>query len=201
MPEIGRAQARDAVDQEQGRVTGGVDRLADIPDPGGRSGRGLVVHHTDRLDLVGLVLGQALLDHFGRHTPPPIPWDQFRLQADPLGQLDPQGGELTGFHHQHFVAGRQGVDQCGFPGAGAGAGEDDHRLLGLEDRLDLGQRVLRERLEFRAAMIDGRPLDRAQYPTRHVGGSGDLQEMGSGEMGHGVFHPRVSFKRVSFLGF
>ena len=34
--------------------------------------------------------------------------------------------------------------------------------------------------EIRAAMVDGRIVDRAQHPVRHVRGPGDLQEMPTG---------------------
>src|SRR5919106_1168602 len=49
-----------------------------------------------------------------------------------------------------------------FPGAGAGGGVDDDRLLGLEDGADLAQHLARERRELRAAVIDRRQRDGTQ---------------------------------------
>src|SRR3546814_9462548 len=70
--------------------------------------------------------------------------------------------------HQHGVARRQRVDQRRLPRPGAGGREDDHRVLGLEDRLDLGQHLLGQRVELRTAMIHGRTLDRSEEHTSEL---------------------------------
>jgi hypothetical protein len=56
-------------------------------------------------------------------------------------------------------------------------------ILRLEDPLDPLEDLLAERLELRAAMIDGRTVDRAQDAIGHVGRAGDLQEMSAGRHG------------------
>ena len=94
----------------------------------------------------------------------------------------PQRGEMPGLRHQHAIAGRQRVDQRGFPGAGAGGGIDDDRSAGLEDLLHAVEHFLAELRKFRTAMVDRRLVDGAQHAVGHVGRSGNLQEMASGGM-------------------
>ena len=52
----------------------------------------------------------------------PVAGHELDLQAEPLGQLVPQRGEMAGLEHQHPVAGRERVDERGLPGAGARGG-------------------------------------------------------------------------------
>ena len=87
----------------------------------------------DRLDGVRLVLGEPRLDGGGIDAVAPVAGDELDLEAEPLGQLAPQRGEVAGLEHQHPVARRQRVDQRRLPGAGAGGGVDHHGLAGLED--------------------------------------------------------------------
>jgi hypothetical protein len=63
--------------------------------------------------------------------------------------------------------------------------ENNHRRFGFEYLLESGQHFLAELLEFRAAMIDGCVIDRAQDAVGHIGRAGDLQEMASAR--HGYF--------------
>ena len=91
-----------------------------------------------------LVFAQARFDRGRIGADAPVGGDEFGHEAELLGHLLPQRGELAGFHHQHLVAGRQRVDERGFPGAGSGRGVDDHRIGGLEDRLDAVQALLGE---------------------------------------------------------
>ena len=50
----------------------------------------------------------------------------------------------------------------------------------LEDRPHPLQHAPAECGEGLAAMVDGRHVDGAQHPVRHVGRAGDLQEVASG---------------------
>ena len=147
-------------------MAGGVDRLADLADRRKAAGRGLVVQHAHRLDLVRLVLAQMRLDRRRVGADAPVGLDELGLEPELLGHLLPQRRELAGLDHQHAVAGRERVDQRRFPGAGAGRGIDDHRLGGLEDGLDAFEHALGELGEFRAAVIDHRRVDRAQHAIR-----------------------------------
>ena len=160
-------------------MIGFVDRLADLGDGRQAAGRGLIVQDADRLDLLGLVLAQARFDGRGIGAGAPVGGDELGLEADAFRHLLPQRGELAGLHHQHLVAGRQRVDQRGFPGAGAGGGVDDHRIGGLEDGLDAFQAFLGELGEFRPAVIDDRRVHRAQHAVGDRGRSRDMQKMPS----------------------
>ena len=56
--------------------------------------------------------------------------------------------------------------------------------LGLEDRLEIFQKLERKPAEFGPAVIDGRPRDGSQNTVRNVAGSGNLKEVTSA----GVWH-------------
>ena len=112
---VGRGERRDGVDHEQRRMAGGVDRLADLRDRRQRAGRGLVVQDADRLDLLVLVFAELGFDRLRIDALAPVGGDELRLEAEPLGHLLPQRGELAGLDHQHAVAGRQRVDQRALP--------------------------------------------------------------------------------------
>ena len=174
---VGRGEGGDGVDHEQRRMTGGVDRLADLGDRGQRAGRGLVVQHADGLDLLGLVLAQLGFDGLRVDALAPVGGDELRLEAELLGHLLPERRELAGLDHEHAIAGRQRVGERRFPGAGAGRGVDDDRIGGLEDRLDAVEAALGELGEFRTAMVDDRRVHRPQDAVGDRRRSGDLQEM------------------------
>ena len=163
--------------KKQRRMAGGVDRLADLRDRREAAGRGLVVQHADRLDLLVLVLAQMVLDHRRVGAGAPVGLDEFGTQAELLRHDLPQRGELAGLHHQHAVAGRQRVHQRRLPRAGAGRGVDDHRIGGLEDGLDAFEAALGELGEVRPAVIDDRRVHRAQHPVGQRGRARNLQEM------------------------
>jgi len=98
------------------------------------------MHHAHGLDAVTAVGTQVRFDHL-RVDPAAPAFDarlanELRLEAQAQRHLLPQRSEVTGFEHQHFVTGTQGIAQRRFPGAGSGGRIDDHRLLSLEDLLD-----------------------------------------------------------------
>ena len=86
---------------------------------------------------------------------------------------------MSGLRHQHVIARRERVDECGFPGAGSGSGVDDDVGLRLEYALHPGKHAFREHSELGAAMIDRRVVDRPQHTIGHVGRTRDLQEVTS----------------------
>ena len=174
---IDRGEGRDRVDHEQRRVMHPVDRLADLGDPAGDPGRGLVVDHAHRLDRVRLVGGELLLDQRRIDPVPPIARHKLDIEPEPRRHLMPQSGEMAGFEHQHPLVGRQRVAKRGLPRPGAGRRIDDDGVFGLEDPLHPGDDLLPEEREFRPAMVDRRHRDRLQYPVRNIRRAGDLQEM------------------------
>ena len=174
-------------------MAGGVDRLADRLDRRQAAGRGLVVQHAHRLDLVRLVLAQMLLDLGRVGAGAPIAGDEFGLQPELLRHDLPQRRELAGLDHQHAIAGRQRVDQRRFPRAGAGRGVDDDRIGGLENGLDAVEAALGELGEFRPAMIDDRGVHRAQHAVGQRRRARNLQEMTPGGARSILRHYRHSF--------
>ena len=71
------------------------------------------------------------------------------------------------------------LTMAGFPRSGAGGGEDHHLARGLENRLEILQKLQREPAELGPAVIDGGPRDGAQNTVRNVAGSGNLKEVTS----------------------
>ena len=193
VPVIGRGQRRDGVDHQKRRVAGGVDRLADRLDRRQAAGRGLVVQHADRLDLVRLVLAQVLFDHRRVGAGAPVARDELGLEPELFRHGLPLRRELAGLDHQHAVAGRQRVDQRRFPRAGAGRGVDDDRIGGLENGLDAVEAALGELGEFRAAMVDDRRVHRPQHAVGQRRRAWDLQEMTPGGARSILRHFRHSF--------
>ena len=165
-----------------------VDRLADLGDRRQAAGRGLVVQHAHRLDLVGLVLAQLGLDRGGIGAGAPVGRDELRLEPELGRHVLPQAGELAGLDHQHAVAGRERVDEGGFPRAGAGRGVDDDRIGGLEDGLHAFEGALGELAELRSAVVDDRGVHGAQNAIRKRRRPGNLQEMTAGIAGRILRH-------------
>src|SRR5580700_2951261 len=190
---IGRSERGDGVNHQQRRMAGGVDRLADRFNGRKTSGRGLVVQHANRLDLVGLVLAQVLFDRGSVGAGAPIALDELGLEPELFRHDLPKRRELAGLDHQHAVAGRQRIDQSGFPRAGAGRGVDDDRIGGLENRLDAVEAAFRQLGEFRPAVVDDRGVHRAEHAVGQRRRARNLQEMTPGGARNILRHYRHSF--------
>ncbi|MNC78091.1 hypothetical protein D3C75_1302210 [compost metagenome] len=78
------------------------------------------MHDANRLDAVTAVGAQMLFDHLRIDPAAPAfdsgPADELRLEAQAQRHLLPEGSEMAGFEHQHFVACTQCVAQRRFPG-------------------------------------------------------------------------------------
>ena len=172
-----------------------IEGRADLGDATGHSGRGLVVDHRYCADAVLLVGGEARLDRGRVGAVAPVAGDELDGEAEPLGHLPPQRGEVAGLAHQDLVARRQRVHQRRFPRAGSGRGIDDHRALGVEDALQARQDLLGQLREVGPAVIEGGPIDRAQHPVGHVGRAGDLEEVAPAAKGHLPVHCGLRFSR------
>ena len=169
----------------QRRVFRAIDRLAHFTDARSDAGRSLVMHDAYRLDRVLGVGRQPRFDRGGIGAVAPVAGDELGHQAELLRHRVPQRREMSGLAHQYTVAGRQRVDERGFPRAGAGCGKNDDRRFGFEDLLQAGEHFLAELLEAGAAMIDRRVVDRAQHAVGHIGRARDLQKMASVDSCHG----------------
>ena len=91
---------------------------------------------------------------------------------------------MAGLEHQHFIAGRKGVDEGSFPGTGAGSRIDHDGVHRFEDRLQPLQNRACELGEFGTAMIDDWTINRPQDPIRDVARTWDLQEVSTGPGGN-----------------
>lgn len=74
--------------------------------------------HADGLDLVRLVGGEPRLNLLEVGAVAPVARNEVDVEFELVGDAVPQHRELTGLAHQYLVAGLQGVDDRGFPGAG-----------------------------------------------------------------------------------
>jgi len=108
--------------------------------------------------------------------------------------LPPQRGEMAGLDHQDLIARRQRIDDRRFPGAGARRGKNDDRSGGFEDFLATIEYGLAEFGEFGAAMVNDRHVHGPQHAVRHRAWAGNLQEMASLMLCHGV--PQSGFPRI-----
>ena len=115
MAEIDRCQRRDGVDHQQRRVFRAIDRLADLANPRGDAGRGLVVHDEHGLDRVTSILGQFGFDADGFDAVPPIGGDHIDVETQTTRDVGPEPPELANLERQDAIAGRQRVDQRRFP--------------------------------------------------------------------------------------
>ena len=129
---------------------------------------------------------EALLDHVGVHPMAPAldpshP-KHFGLDAQTGGQFVPQKREMSGFIHQHMVARAQGVDQGGFPSAGARRGINHDGVLGFENLLHVSHQLQPQGRKFRTAVVDGGQAHGPQDAVWHRRGPGDLQEVAASGM-------------------
>ena len=104
--EIDAGDGADAIDIEQGRMAGGIQRPAQRRDIAGDAGRRLVMADQHRLDAMGLVGGEALGIGLDRRPLAPFALDRVHLEAEAPAHLDPEMGELAEAGGEHAVAGR-----------------------------------------------------------------------------------------------
>ncbi len=102
------------------------------------------------------------------------------VEAESGRHLLPQMGELAGAGDQYAVAFLQRVDQRRFPGPGAGGGEDADDTLGAEHRAEFLDDLPPQGAEFRAAVVDGVAVHRAQHAIGQVGRAWRVQEVPAG---------------------
>ena len=114
----------------------------------------------------------------------PVAGNELRVQLEAFRQTLPQRRKLPGFIHEHLVAGRQRIDQGGFPRAGARRGIDHDMTIRLEDLLDVGQQPERHFAEGRAAVVHGRVIDSPQDPVRYIRRARNLQKMSTARVSH-----------------
>ncbi len=116
---------------------------------------------------------------------PPVVFDDLDIEAQLLGHLNPQGGELAEVEHQDLVAGRERVGERALPGAGAGGRIDDDFPGGLKNLFHPGEDFEPHAPELRPAVIDGGSRHGPQDALGDIGGTGKLNELAAAYIGHG----------------
>jgi hypothetical protein len=142
------------------RMTGPIDGPSHGRNVRRHASRCLVVHDSDGLVAVRLVFPEPGLEQIGVDAGPPVSLDDVRLETEGFGHLAPQRREPTGLEHQQPVAGRQRVDESGFPSAGSGGRINHDRIGRLENRSYAREHFEAKLGELRSAVIDRRFRDR-----------------------------------------
>ena len=160
------------------------------------AGRGLVVHHADRLD-------RRSRRSWRRRASIRSGCDA----AAPRPRAGRSPGRCPGSAQELGLAGRGAgaifcqsdakwpvstistaspglisVDERRLPGAGARCRVDDDRMAGLEDLLHAGDDLLAERAELGPAVVDRRQAHRPQDAVGHRARAGNLQEVAAAGM-------------------
>ena len=177
------AQRGDRVGQQQRRMLGLVDGAADLGQRQHHAGRGLVMDGQHGLDLVLLVPGQTLGDLRDIGALADIGRDQLDLDAEVVGHLGPASREIAGLDHQHGLAGREQVGECGFPGAVAGRRVHEQVLVGLEHPLHAVVAGVVDGHEFVRHEVDHGAVHRPQHTLGNVGRARIVEELASAGLG------------------
>jgi hypothetical protein len=91
---------------------------------------------------------------------------------------------MARFVHEHAIAGRKRVHERRFPRARTGSRKNHHRAFRPEHLFQASEHFLTKLLELGAAMVDRRPIDRAQNALGYVGRTGNLQEVAAAGVRH-----------------
>ena len=180
----------DRVGQQQGRVLGLVHGATDLGHRQHHAGRGLVVDGEHGLDLVRLVLGQALGELGDVGALAPVGGEGLDLDAEIDRHLRPALGEIAGLDDQNGVAGGEQVGERGFPGAVAARVVHIECLVGLQDPLHAGMAGVLDGQELVRHEIEDRPVHRPQHAVGNVGRAGIVEELASAGLGIHVLRLR-----------
>ena len=177
-PEVDAGQRADRIDDQQRVVAGGVHRLADGGDVARHARRRLVVDDHHRAIRIGRAVRlQPLLDVVGGDRLAPAQLDLVDLEAELAGDDAHAAAEDAVVEDQHAVARRQRVDQRGLGSASTRCGVEHRRAVARAEHAPQSDAdVLGQLGEFRAAVVDDRPIHRPQHAVGDVGRSRNLQE-------------------------
>ena len=183
--ELDASERADRVHEEHRGVSAAVDHLAQTGDVAGDPRRGLVVAGEDAPDFAPGVRAQGLLDAFERHSLAPSDLQHLDIEAEPLGHVDPQVGEVTEAGREQPVAGREGVGQRRFPGAGAGRRKDeDPALIRPVHLLEILEDARGQLRKLGGAVVFHGHHHGALDAVGDAGGAGDEQEVAAWNPGH-----------------
>ena len=159
------AERGDAVDHQQRRVIGGVDRPADGGDVVAHRRAGVDVHREDRLDRPVGVGPQARLD-VGRVDRRPVGRvDGLDLDAGHRGHLAPDDREPAGFEHEHTVAARQRVADRHLPRAMTVRHGHERRRRRAGDAGELLEDLVGDVEQLTRVDVGHRPVHGRQHPV------------------------------------
>ncbi len=158
-------------------MAGVVDGLADFRDPTCNSSGSLVVYDHDGPNCLLPVLEKSRFYLRWIYAVTPIAGYELHIQTPTQRHGVPQSRKLPGLERQHFVARRESIDDARFPGPGARTGKNHHGVGGLKDRVTAVQNFLSKPAKIGTAVIDDCPIHRAQNAIRHIGRTGNLQEV------------------------
>src|ERR1700676_1242797 len=96
---------------------------------------------------------------------------------------------MTGFNHQHLVAGGERVDDGGLPGARAAGGKNkDLAATGIENRFHPFKAFTTQMGELLPPVVNSRPINGSKDSIRHIRWAWDLEKVPAclvGRMGMG----------------
>ena len=150
-------------------VTGNGLQVVDHPSGGFRVGED---HGLNRFASVSL---QGVTERFGVQGLAPLSLDHLHLQAVGAGHLHPALAEFAVIAAEHPVAAAEGVDDPGFHGGRAAAGDHQHIILGLMQPLQLLGCAAHDGLEFAAAVTDRVATHGLQHRLGNRSGTRDHQ--------------------------
>ncbi len=111
----------------------------------------------DKVDCFGVgVTAKGVKDLVRRRCFSPIGFDLDRIQAEGLRHFYPSLAELPAVDGNDGVPGREQVHERRFDSAGAGAGEREDRLFGLEQVPEVQVNAGEDLGEFRMAVMNDR---------------------------------------------
>ena len=143
-------------------MPGRVHRLADRADVARHPGRRLVVDNHQRAIRIGLTVGlEPPLDLSRQYCLAPAQRHFVDLKPEFAGDHRQPATENPVVEHQHAVAGRQCIDQRGLSRPSTGC-RVEHRctVVCAEDTPQSNPDILSQFGEFRAAVVDNRPVHR-----------------------------------------
>ena len=175
--EFHAADRGDAVDHEQGGMTGGIDGRADGRNVVDHARGGVDLHDQDSLDAVRRVSMEPGFDRRGVDGAPPVGSETLNLEPEQIALLTPASGKTPAFKHQDVVTPRQGVGEGGFPGAMAIGDVDINRTCGAEYSGEVLQALLRSFQQVVGVDIDGRPVHGLEHDFGNVGRAGNGQKL------------------------
>ena len=165
-------------------MTNRIDRRSDGRQRQHQSGRGLIVHDTDRLDRVCGVGRQCASDVGNVDATTPVSSDHLHLESMAACHRCPFIGEISRLQHQDRIAGRQQVGQAGFPGAVAGGVVHEQMLVSSQDALNAREGLVVNRHELLVVEVDAGAIKRPQHAVGDIGRARIGEEMSAARLRH-----------------